>query len=277
MIFTAEETRLVLTGRKTQTRRLAGKLPGMPAPSLDLTENERLHTTRHRVGDVIALERHARGDELTPEQRMRINTRAKRSTPPAITVGHVRCTDLRLQRLGDLDLVDARGEGFRTTDDFRAAWVARRDTWGRRMVAEATLSSELILANSFVAHFDHVHADMLVWAITFTVTEAPRWLKASYRGDNYTDRASLGMWDEPEPLSPDDLDRVAGYAAARDDARRRQPVATHAHNIARELDELLVRVIPESGLADRATRKTIRAIEYHLDELRRKLGPGTVA
>ena len=267
MIFSAEETRLVLTGRKTQTRRLATKLPGMPAPSLDLAETERLHTTRHRVGDVIALERHARGDELTPEQRMRIAAREKRSTPPAITVGHVCCTDLRLQLLGDLDLVDARAEGFRTRLEFKAAWVCSREH------RAFPVSEDL---GDVGDRFDRAHADTLVWAITFTVVETPRWLKASYSGDNYTDRASLGIWDEPEPLSDDDLDRVAGFAAARDDARRRQPVATHAHNIARELDELVTRM-PDAGLADRTTRQLVRQVQRANAALTRRLDAGTTA
>ena len=49
VIFSAEQARLILTGRKTQTRRLAVKRAKLPAPGLEL-ESERLRTTTHRVG-----------------------------------------------------------------------------------------------------------------------------------------------------------------------------------------------------------------------------------
>lgn len=271
MIFTPEEARLILAGRKTQARRRAIQLPRMPAPALDLTPNQRLHTTRHREGHVYPLERLARPGELTADLRMRIEAGVRRARPPAITVGHVRCTRLRLVMLGDIDLRDARAEGHRTTHEFAYAWVQARDRGWLEQQPDSEDAERAVLRR-----FDEAHADTLVWALTLEVVDSPRWLKASYSVDNYTDIPGLGLWDEPEPLSPDDLDRVAGYAAARDHDRRRQPLATHAHNIARELDELVTRTAA-AGISDRSMSRTISALEHHAGVLARKLAAGTVA
>ncbi len=253
--------RLVLAGRKTQTRRLAIHRRGLTPPRHGLTEGQWLRCTTHHIGRVYPLERYARGDELLPEQRMRLEA-GSRQKPPALTIAHVRCVDLRLQRLGDVDLKDARAEGFRTTDEFRAAWVQARDMHRLLMDDDD--------ANYLLRLFDRCHAHRLVWAFTFEIIETPRLLKATSSYDDYTDKPSKAARAEPEALTVDQLAALTRYAPAKDHAQRRQPVATHAHNIARELDEL-TRRLPEEGIVDRDLKRTVRQMSHQAERLKDKL------
>ncbi len=277
MIFTAEETRLILAGRKTQARRLAVRRRGLPAPCLEreledgttrpTSETEWLRCTTHRVGRVYPLERHARGDEVTPWQRVRMEQGTKTS-PPVIVVAQMRCTSLRLQRLGDVSLRDARAEGFRTTDEFKVAWAIRRV----RRATEPLTQDEIAAATAlWLEAFDTHCAGQLVWAFEFEIVESPRLLKASASFDDYTDKPSKAARGEPEALTEDQLVALTRFRPAADDARRRQPLVTHAHNMARELDAIRDRM-PHENLVDRDVKRTIRQIHLGVERLKEKLG-----
>lgn len=298
VIFTAEQARLILAGRKSQTRRLAVALPDLLAPALGMSDTQLLQTTRHRVGTVYPLERFARGEELTPDQRIRLDERPpinplsgrrrKRPARPVLPIAHLEITDLRLQELGEIDLKDARAEGFRTTDEFKIDWVERRDRrWATTPLHDPTLDASyratagadpqklesaprLPEAPEMTERFEERHARALVWAMSFKVVEAPRLLRAAAGFDDYTETPSRAARAEPEAITDEQLQRLTKYSTAKDDARKRKPLATLGDSVSREVDEISNR-IAEEGLDDRSTRKTLRALQYHAEELNRKL------
>lgn len=231
----------------------------MPAPDLALSDSQLLHTTRHRVGAIYPLERLARGDELTPEQRMRVGERMpvnplsgkrrKRPAKPTVQVAHITLTEIRLQRLGNIEFKDARAEGFQTTDEFKIAWASR----GRRAATP-------ILDETALELFDTKHADTLVWALSFDVVESRRLLRASASFDDYTDTPSRAARTEPEAITEDQLAKLTQFAVIQDEKRRRQPLVTNVRNMNRELDELRQRM-PGEGLHDQSLWNLILAAE----------------
>lgn len=90
MIFAPEMVRLIAAGRKTQTRRpVQGDEP----------------KSRYRISKTYAVQ-------------------PGRGRPASLRIA---ITDVRRGLAGDVTLEDARAEGFRTTDDFRAHWATLYD------------------------------------------------------------------------------------------------------------------------------------------------------
>lgn len=101
MIFSARLSRLVLAGKKTQTRR-----PVRPH-----------HSEHHfRVGQSVAVQP-GRGQKA---------------------VGRILLTDVVRQAVTEISLVDAVREGFRGTADFARTWLALYDTAYREALEHAT-------------------------------------------------------------------------------------------------------------------------------------------
>lgn len=293
VIFSAEDVRLILTGRKSQARRLAIQRKGLDAPSLYLSENERLRTTTHREGRVYPLERYARGDELRPEERMQLETGKKKRSRPTITIAHIRCTSLQLQRLGDMDLREAQAEGFKTSDEFRVAWVLAHEharagkppkddqvAWMVRRMArgihdhrQAFVDCSTEACDAVLRRFDTHHAATLVWAFSFAIVETPRLLKASASFDDYTDRPSKAAkgvpGGEPEALTEDQWIALTRFAAAKHDANKAEPLLTHAQNMARELDELRSRM--DKGFRGERLAKLLLAADRNIERIRQEL------
>lgn len=291
MIFSAEECRLILTGRKTEARRIAVSRPGLLEPSLSLSINERKRATTHQVGNVYRLERFARGDELRPEERMQLETGVKRHSRPRVVVAHVICRSVDLQRAGDIDMHAARAEGFKTTDDFKTAWVTSRRrgrlrgapapeddvAWRVRRMARGIHDHRLSLpvcacdaCDAPVAWFDAHEAERLVWTLALEVCEAPRLMARASAQDDYTDLLSKSA-NEPEPLTEEELVALTRFAPARDHARRREGPAEHAENMARELEELRIRAV-EDGLADAGLRTLLLAADRNIERIKERLG-----
>jgi hypothetical protein len=85
-------------------------------------------------------------------------------------VTHIEIVGLRHERLSAITHHDARGEGFRTTDDFKAHWVALNDAeWLAGMEADGDPLPPPLLTH----RFDECHASTRVWVITFVICEAP--------------------------------------------------------------------------------------------------------
>jgi hypothetical protein len=165
LIFKPELVRLILSKRKTMTRRRVE--PGE-------------EVCRYKAGKSYSLQRSftvgerargARGWAETLEDRIRVVDRPHQ------------------ERAGDISLLDARAEGFRTTAEFKAYWVRLYDkAWLKRMEAEGCVLDESLL----VERFESAHADKLVWVVRFELVEAVRLLhRDSSRG--YTANSAMAF------------------------------------------------------------------------------------
>lgn len=165
MIFSGPLYGKVLRGEKTQTRR--------PASSSD-------PANRYRPGMRRAVQK---GRGIHGE-------------------AHIIITDVRLEAVGDITFEDARAEGFRTRDDFKAYWIELHDKkWLEREEEEngdwAALKELRILAR-----FDQRHAHKQVWVLTFELdrTERPRLLADRNAKTDYVDAPARALDHEPEAI-----------------------------------------------------------------------------
>lgn len=200
MIFSVDMVRLIHEGRKTQTRR--------PAHG----------ECRYKPGRVYAVQP-GRGKPAT---------------------AHITIRDVRLERLGDITLRDAKREGFRTRDLFRDKWIELHGTYD---------------------------PDLLVHVITFDcgdTTDRPRLLAARIGGvgGDYTTIAALSARGAGEEVSEDYQTKFALDGRIRqldplekDRTRLRNAVATI------RLQATL------HGMGSPAARKRLKRIEHDLRQL----------
>lgn len=104
--------------------------------------------------------------------------------------------------LGDISFEDARAEGYRTTDDFKEAWVRENDkawvaAWEE---TDPTDQDAHELRGRFICRW----ADRTVWAIRFELdpTLTPVLISAGW--PDYTTSPHLAMTGEPEALNAAD-------------------------------------------------------------------------
>lgn len=177
MLFQPHLCRMILNGRKTETRRLVkpGRVGAAPR-------------CFYRAGHSYRLERPMRLDEANEHQAAIIEGR-RRGRPPKKEVGRIQITSVRQEPLGDITFASARAEGFRTQDDFKAYWVRLHD---RRWIARAEhhpasgIGPTLELtASDLVERFDQHWAQEKVWAIAFSVEAAQLFLAERVAGADY--------------------------------------------------------------------------------------------
>lgn len=208
MIFKPELSKLVLQGRKTQTRRRVqdGKKP------------------RYHAGKSYAVQ-------------------PGRGKP---AVGRITVTDVQLAYLGDIDLRDAKREGFRTRQEFVDYWTGLH---GR---------------------FD---PDVRVWVISFLLgdrTDTGRFLAARPgppHGD-YVTVPALGASGEGEPVSEMELARMTREAHERYSNRGKDPLIRERDEMARSLERMRI------ALGDRPNQEIGRQVwrlEQQLRTLDRKI------
>lgn len=134
-------------------------------------------------------------------------------------IGRARIEHIEDQRLGDITYHDARAEGHRTTDDFRADWVARHD---QRWIADRDLDDEAL-----VDRFHARWADTIVSVITLRpVADQPRFLASQYdilhghtnEGEFTTQRGKA--IDDLEVVDDQTMDRYARQAESFGVAQR---------------------------------------------------------
>ncbi len=175
MIFTAQHARAVLDNRKTQTRRLvkAGK------------------RCRYSEGHDYAVQP-GRGK-------------------PAI--GRIKILDVREEHVGDITYKDARAEGHRTTDAFKAAWVRIHDAnWIERQEVttdeHGTIDGDRWMTDTdLLPRFDARHAHKLVHVITFTaVQDNPLFLATQH--DILHGRTDTGEYTTRRDRAIDDLEVI---------------------------------------------------------------------
>jgi hypothetical protein len=144
--------------------------------------------------------------------------------------------------------------GYRTTDEFRAAWVREYDA--------LTFTDDDALAR-----FDSRWAGKLVWAVRFEVdiAEAPRLL--AVRSDElYVENEAMALRGEMPALSEADYDRHV--------AKRREVTTQQYIDLEREtrlaeqermtLGQRLDRAIAEARAGGLSTTREVRVIEKRL-------------
>jgi hypothetical protein len=226
VIFGAALARKALTGAKTQTRRPVrdGKL------------------CRYRVHHTYAVQ-------------------PGRGKPEA---GRILVTAVRQQRLGDITLREARAEGFRTTADFKSAWVEIHDArW---------VNADVAHGHQLLGRFAARHADTPVWVIEFTLPVDPVRLLAdrNARAD-YVDHHARAMSDEPEAVDEEAQRRITRDAGLREAQQRAVTGAQRDAELGLlTLGERLDRVVA-SMRADRQSSTTdVRVLAKRVDALERK-------
>lgn len=208
MIFQPQLAKLVLQGRKSQTRRKVqpGKQP------------------RYQAGKSYAIQ-------------------PGRGKP---AVGRITVTDVQIAYLGDIDLRDAKREGFATRQEFVDYWT------------------------SLHGRFD---PDVRVWVISFLLgdrTDTGRFLAARPgppHGD-YVTVAALGANGEGEPVSEMEQARITKEAHERYSNRAKDPLMREHDEIARALERM------RAVLGDRRDQTLGRQIwrmEQQLRTLDRKI------
>lgn len=181
MIFRPELVRDIRAGRKTATRRpvKAGK------------------PCRYRPGKSYAVQP-GRGKSATCR---------------------IKVTSVTRELVGDITHADAVAEGFRTTDDFKAYWIALHEpAWLKHEIAmleEAenddgvVLDRDTWITRRSIDLFDRNHARRPVWAITFTLDTAPVGRFLALQSDElYTNNPARALPDEPEAVDPDTQKRI---------------------------------------------------------------------
>ena len=89
------------------------------------------------------------------------------------------------------------------------------------------------------------------------------------RGD-YTDDPHQAVRDEPEAITAEQHARLFEHAAAKDDARRRAPLASSMEELQRALDALRER-IQDENLQDARLRRAIDSVEHYAGIVQKRL------
>jgi hypothetical protein len=189
VIFTAQQARAIARGRKTQTR-----IPWITGRFCPV-----------KVGhDYPVQVRHGR--KLDSVSRITVLGRGQ-------------------QRAGDITLTEARAEGCRTTDDWKAQWVRRFDApWVQREKIDlvAVYDDKVSIVNwILLERFRQRHESTIVWAIAFEpVVDAPRYLARPTRtsGDYVTNPGRA--IDLVEAIDKPTLERYAEATQAEGERRR---------------------------------------------------------
>lgn len=160
MLFQTQLCRMILTGRKTQTRRLVkpGKAGAEPR-------------CFYRPGSSHPLTRPMRLDEAN-EIQAAIILGARRGRPPKKEVARITITAVEREALGELGFDDARAEGFRTTTAFKSYWVRLHDArWIRRAIHDPAPGIgpclDQLTEQQLAERFAQRWADVEVWVIEF--------------------------------------------------------------------------------------------------------------
>lgn len=207
MIFRPELAKLIKQGKKTQTRRIATT-----------------KTCRYEAGKSYAVQP-GRGKEA---------------------MCRITIMDVRMERLGDLSLKDAKREGFVTTAEFFAYWRGLHGS---------------------------ANPDLMVWVLSFVQgdhTDELNLLAArpgAPHGD-YVSQPHLAMREEPEAISRSDAEKYGKLAHARDGQRETDPLRDYRDEIAERLAQMRDHLEKHPN---ESIEQTVRRLEQELRVLDRKL------
>lgn len=204
-------------------------------------------------------------------------------------IGLLRVVDVVSEQAGAITFSDARAEGFRTTDEFRAYWTRLYEpNWphvervfclctdpdqptDELPTCELCGGTETIRIKPWptdaelVARFEARHADTMVWAIRFALErDEPRFLAA--RSDElYTRNAAQALRDEPEAV--DVLTQARFTKEGREKPRITEREVWLDERA--QLEAVLARL--RARIVNRSAEKSIAAIERQVRSLDRKL------
>lgn len=161
MILQPHEARAVASGRKTMLRVPVGEPRTVARKGPRGLQRTGLSAQRHQ-------------QPFTPRigREYAIQPGVGRST-----VARIRVTDTHEQWLGQITFTDARREGHRTTDDFRAAWTTTHDkAWMATILDEDDMARD-----AAIARFNRRHAATRVHVISFELVTDTHLLLADVR------------------------------------------------------------------------------------------------
>jgi hypothetical protein len=261
--------------RTPQSRRSE---PRPTATAIIITRNE--HRIHNEIGTAV------RNGEITLDIRpvhprdhhKRFHARdenpqtlAVRTKVGASAVCHVHVTDVRgpatPMRLGMVSFEDARHCGYRTTLDFKRAWLARHDA------AWVSRQEEEIDDDAIDARFAR-HAHKPVWAIRFTAAAASGERYLAARADElYVENTAQALRGEPAALSAADFklhvtDRADMTSAQwRALERGTRDAELESLSLGQQLDKL----VRENRDAGFSVTREVRVIEKRLQALEQQL------
>lgn len=152
----------------------------------------------------------------------------------------------RSERAGDISYAGARSEGYRTTDEWKVAWVRRYDNGYR---SQRTTNDALwltgVVDGILLVRFERRHASTPVWVVTFKTISPQRFLARPTRtSGDYVRNPGRAI----DPVECVDEATQDGYAkGAREEGERRRA------SFRRDLEEERARR-KASNLSNRALR-----------------------
>lgn len=243
MIFRPELARLIVRGKKTQTRRPLRRPP--------MSEWKVSRKTGRR-------RRRAPWREVTIDGQAFVACRYEAGRSYAVQPGRTKAADARIvvtsvecQRVGAITFDAARAEGFRTTSEFKAYWTRLYEP---ELLAGADQRVDGIHCvpleeEMLVECFEARHADTLAWAITFELDTSHHPLllapaahqerDADERGYTHDPQHALsGSADAGEAIDPTLLDYYTADAHDRHSGRpgrREEQLRRRANSLAASL------------------------------------------
>lgn len=135
-------------------------------------------------------------------------------------VCHVRVSSVCQELAGDITYADARREGFRSTDDFKAYWVRLYDeAWINRELVDDRAACPCPDQSILVKRFNETHTDTLVWVIGFELIEDPDRFMGRQGHEDYTTTPARAI--DLAPVPPEAyVDRLAEKARVHGEERR---------------------------------------------------------
>jgi hypothetical protein len=142
---------------------------------------------------------------------------------------HITITDVQDMLAGEVTFKQARACGYRTTDEFKAAWVRERDAKWVEFYGDAAERTD----DELVARFNVKHAFASCYAITFKLaTDTPRFLAAPGRGE--IDSHGNADYTRQRHRAIDDLEVVDELTAERYSKKAREQRESFKRDLEKE-------------------------------------------
>jgi hypothetical protein len=153
------------------------------------------------------------GSTRSPGLNQRYHVKAGQSDPIAC---HIFIREIRVRRLEEIDYDVARKLGYRTTDEFKVAWVVSQDgPWVERWekTVRRTPEGQTVdsLDDAALLRFLTRHLDRRVFLVRFEVdrTEHPRLLADRNARTDYVESPAMALAHEPEAVDERTQDRFS--------------------------------------------------------------------